>query len=135
MAAAIEVTGKLFIGIGKFTNDQREVPAAINDFKERIQTLQASLKMLASVLAPRAHHQLPFEKEHRQNIAQILRSCKTAIERLRMELPELTDSPSFLGRAKTTIVMTIKSGVIQGLLSHISSYAQVLQLSVSTLSL
>ncbi|CRK20933.1 hypothetical protein BN1723_012202 [Verticillium longisporum] len=91
--------------------------------------------MLASVLAPRAQHQLPFEKEHRQNIAQILRSCKTAIERLRMELPELTDSPNFLGRTKTTIVMTIKSGVIQGLLSHISSYAQVLQLSVSTLSL
>ncbi|KAM0284163.1 hypothetical protein ACHAQH_002153 [Verticillium albo-atrum] len=135
VVAAIEVTGKLFMSIGKFTNDQRDIPTAISEFKDRIWTLQAALKMLGSVLSHKAHQQLPFEKEHRQDIAQILRSCKVAIERLRTELPELADSPGFFDRTKKAMEMSLKSGVIQGLLSHISSYTQVLQLSVSTLSL
>ncbi|ROT35835.1 hypothetical protein SODALDRAFT_362676 [Sodiomyces alkalinus F11] len=49
-------------------------------------------------------------------------------------LPELGENPGPLDRARHSFAMSLKQNVIQSLLSHISSYTGVLQLSLLTLS-
>ena len=131
----VHVTGKLSDGIGRFGNDQRTVPVAIAEFQETIQNLHAALLNIVRVLDHRQATPLPSEKEHNRDIHRILKSCKTALERLRDELPELAENPGPLDRAKSALSLSLKRNVIRALLSNITSYTQVLQLSLITLSL
>ena len=131
----VHVTGKLSDGVGRFCNDQRTVPAAISEFQETIQNLHAALLNIGRVLNHHPENQLPSEKEHNRDICRILKSCKVALERLRDELPELAEKAGLMERAKSTLSLSLKRNVIRGLLSNISSYTPVLQLSLITLSL
>lgn len=131
----VHVTGKLSDGLGRFSNDQRAVPAVISEFHETIQNLHAALLNISRVLEHPQAVQLPSETEHYRDIHRILRSCKTSLERLRDELPELAENSGLIERAKSSLAMSLKRNVIQTLQSNISSYTQVLQLSLITLSL
>ena len=126
--------GKLVEVVGQFVYESREVTDSIKHFYDTIVTLQGSLQNLGEVLRNRPNPQ-PFERDHYQNIFRIVQSCKAAVEKLARQLPVLPIEPSTIAKAKATLAMNIKSTSIQQTISHISSYTQVLQLSLMTLSL
>ncbi|OBR16202.1 Ankyrin repeat protein [Colletotrichum higginsianum IMI 349063] len=128
------IAGKIIEGTGKFVAEARAVRSNIDEFKDTISNLHAALHNVARTFKQHPH-QLPFEREHHQDIYRILKSCKSSLDRLYAELPELAKDPGPLDKATASFVMTLRSNVIRDSVSHISSYTQVLQLSLTTLTL
>ncbi|OLN96080.1 Ankyrin repeat and protein kinase domain-containing protein 1 [Colletotrichum chlorophyti] len=130
----VGIAGKIVEGTGKFIQEAKAIPASIADFRETIRNLHIALRNVARVLDQHPQ-QLPFEREHHQDIYNILKSCRISLERLQEELPQLADNPGPIDKARSSFAMTLKSNVIRDHVSHITSYTQVLQLSLITLSL
>lgn len=130
----VGIAGKIVEGTGKFVQESKAISSSIGDFHETIRNLHAALRNVARILQQHPQ-QLSFEREHHQDIYQILKSCRTSLDRLQGELPELAENPGPIDKARTSFAMTLKSVVIRDLVSHITSYTQVLQLSLITLSL
>ncbi|OHW90818.1 ankyrin repeat protein [Colletotrichum incanum] len=130
----VGVAGKIIEGTGKFVQESKVVHSSISDFLETISNLHAALRNVARILNQHPH-QLSFEREHHQDIYRILESCKGSLDRLHAELPELAKNPGPIDKAMASFAMTLKSNVIRDSVSHITSYTQVLQLSLITLSL
>ncbi|KAF6809424.1 ankyrin repeat protein [Colletotrichum sojae] len=132
-AFAITMVGvayKIVEGAEKFM----EIDANIRDFRETIRNLYAALRNVARILEQHPT-QLPFEREHHQDIYRILKSCSLTLERLRSALPELAANAGPIDRAVASFKATLKTSVVRDLVSHVTSYTQVLQLSLITLSL
>lgn len=130
----VGVAFKIVEGSGKFVEETRGIDASIQDFHETIRSLYSALRNVARTLEQHPT-QLPFEREHHQDIYRILRSCSGTLERLRSALPELAPNPGPIAKARASFSATLKTNVVRDLVSHISSYTQVLQLSLITLSL
>ncbi|KDN71552.1 hypothetical protein CSUB01_03765 [Colletotrichum sublineola] len=130
----VGIAGKIIEGTGKFVQESRTIGSSINDFLETISNLHAALRNVARILEQHPY-QLPYEREHHQDIFRILKSCKASLDRLYAELPELAKNPGPIDKARASFAMTLKSNVIRDSVSHITSYTQVLQLSMITLSL
>ncbi|KAJ0322242.1 hypothetical protein COL5a_008851 [Colletotrichum fioriniae] len=130
----VGIAGKIVEGTGKFVQESKAISSSICEFHETIRNLHAALRNVARILKQHPH-QLSFEREHHQDIYQILKSCRSSLDRLQKELPELDDKPGPIDKARASFAMTLKSVVIRDLVSHITSYTQVLQLSLITLSL
>ncbi|KAF6828556.1 ankyrin repeat protein [Colletotrichum plurivorum] len=130
----VGVAIKIVEGTAKFVEETRAIDASIRDFHETIRNLYAALRNVARILEQHPT-QLPFEREHHQDIYRILKSCSGALERLRSALPELAPNPGPIAKARASFAATLKTSVVRDLVSHISSYTQVLQLSLITLSL
>ncbi|OHF01215.1 hypothetical protein CORC01_03530 [Colletotrichum orchidophilum] len=130
----VGIAGKIVEGTGKFVQESKAIASSICEFHETIRNLYAALRNVARILKQHPH-QLSFEREHHQDIYQILKSCRSSLDRLQKELPELDDKPGPIDKARASFAMTLKSVVIRDLISHITSYTQVLQLSLITLSL
>ncbi|UQC81010.1 uncharacterized protein CLUP02_06496 [Colletotrichum lupini] len=130
----VGIAGKIVEGTGKFVQESKAISSSICEFHETIRNLHAALRNVARILKQHPH-QLSFEREHHQDIYQILKSCRSSLDRLQKELPELDDKPGPIDKARASFTMTLKSVVIRDLVSHITSYTQVLQLSLITLSL
>lgn len=126
----VGVAYKIGEGVEKFT----EIDANIRDFRETIRNLHAALRSVARTLEQHPT-QLPFEREHHQDIYRILKSCSVTLDRLRSALPELALNAGVIGKAVASFKATLKTSVVRDLVSHITSYTQVLQLSLITLSL
>ncbi|KAF6835394.1 ankyrin repeat protein [Colletotrichum musicola] len=130
----VGVALKIGEGAGKFLEETKGIDANIRDFRETIRNLYAALRNVARTLEQHPT-QLPFEREHHQDIYRILKSCSSTLERLRLALPELAPNPGPIERARANLQATLKTSVVRDLVSHITSYTQVLQLSLITLSL
>ncbi|KAK2767263.1 ankyrin repeat protein [Colletotrichum kahawae] len=130
----VGVAGKIVEGTAKFVEETKIIDSSIRDFHETIRNLYAALRNVARILDQHPT-QLPFEREHHQDIYRILKSCSGALERLRSALPELAQNSSPIAKARASFTATLKTSVIRDLVSHITSYTQVLQLSLITLSL
>ena len=126
--------GKLIEVVGRFAYESREAADSIAGFYDTIVHLQGSLQALGDVLQKRPRP-LHFERDHYQNISRIVESCRGAVERLERQLPKLPTEPGSLAKARIALDMCIKTNTIQQTVSHISTYTQVLQLSLMTLSL
>ncbi|KAL2752086.1 hypothetical protein ACRALDRAFT_213564 [Sodiomyces alcalophilus JCM 7366] len=130
----VGITAKFSESAGRFSIDQSFLPDDINDFKVTISSLHSALRSIATEL-DNNRPELPSEKAHRQDIFRILKSCEASLKKLGQLLPELGENPGPLDRARQSLLMSLKRNVIQNLLSHISSYTEVLHLSLLTLSL
>ncbi|KAL0939712.1 ankyrin repeat protein [Colletotrichum truncatum] len=130
----IGVAGKVVEGTAKFVEETKMIDTSIRDFHETIRNLYTALRNVARILDQHPT-QFPFEREHHQDIFRILKSCSGALERLRSALPELAQNPGPIAKARASFSATLKTSVIRDLVSHITSYTQVLQLSLITLSL
>lgn len=126
--------GKFVQSVGAFVTDTKEVPDTINEFYETIRTFHVALQNISEVLKCRPR-QFPFEKDHHNNISQILRSCEGALQRLDNQLPDLPDDVSTFDKIRMNLSMSLKKESITQIINHINSYTQILQLSLITLSL
>ncbi|GJC91551.1 ankyrin repeat protein [Colletotrichum higginsianum] len=104
------IAGKIIEGTGKFVAEARAVRSNIDEFKDTISNLHAALHNVARTFKQHPH-QLPFEREHHQDIYRILKSCKSSLDRLYAELPELAKDPGPLDKATASFVMTLRSNI------------------------
>ncbi|CAK7218781.1 hypothetical protein SCUCBS95973_003600 [Sporothrix curviconia] len=125
---------KLIQGIGRFVIEAREVPDTLSRFYNTIQNLQTALLGVERALRQRPE-QLPFERDHHQNISRIIRSCQSVLGRLDGLLPDLEEDPGAYYRVRASLLLSVKKNVVQQYTTHIESYTQVLQLSLTTISL
>lgn len=118
----------------RFIVDRREVAGVITEYYETIRHLQSALLNLGEVLEKRPQP-LSFELRHYRTISDITQSCQAALERLEKHLPTIPDDPSAWDKTYANLIRSLKSNVIQQTVASISSYTQVLQLSLTTISL
>lgn len=118
----------------RFVINSKEAPEIITQYYETIHNLQSSLENLGHLLESRPHP-LSFEQNHYRNVFKIAQSCRTALEKLDELLPTVPDDPGAWAKARMNFITTLKSNIIQHTLGHIGTYTQVIQLSLTTISL
>ena len=132
------VCGTLLSYVSKFVTDTAQVPQTLEEFKTSITTLSMVLSNIDHVLSSRPK-QLPFaqeeERKHWKDVRNVLEACNGCLYRLKNELPELPDNHKILAQTRAQLDLNLKSNVIIQIRRHISSYTQILQLSLTTMTL
>ncbi|KFY22705.1 hypothetical protein V493_06384 [Pseudogymnoascus sp. VKM F-4281 (FW-2241)] len=130
--------GNIIVHVSQFIVDSREVSQSINDFRTNITILEAVLYKV-QVTVEKSPKQLPFaqkeELEHWKEIDNVLEACRESMERLKNMLPEpfKNGKPTVLVRKQ--LEMCLKSDVVVQIRGHITTYTQLLQLSLATITL
>lgn len=123
--------------IGHCVYSVHDAPETVTTFHENMGHLHATLNHVGQAL--KQHRQEPFERQHLQSIRHILDSCRKATHTLSSKLPGLSNvSGSNYGIFQQTcdaIALKLREDTIRQLCAQITSYTQILQLSISTLSL
>jgi hypothetical protein len=131
--------GTIISTVGKFVVDVQAVPQALEEFNN-IRSLRTVLNSIDSFLSKKPKHH-PFvqqqERKHWQDVRNVLEACNKCLHRLSRELPDppTETSSKILQQARIQLEMSMKSNVVIQIRGHISSYTQILQLSMTTLSL
>ncbi|XDG06264.1 hypothetical protein ABKA04_005879 [Annulohypoxylon sp. FPYF3050] len=120
VAQLAQLAGALAKGLSRFIVKTKYIQDTIKEVHDEISHLETIL---------------PFERDHHAKIDRIVQSCRTSLETLTREVPELKDKTGPLERMRRTIEHSLKQERIRDLIQHISSYKAVLQLSLTTLSL
>ena len=126
--------GKLVENVGQFVVDVKSLPESIQAFFDTITALKIAIEGIEDELSKRTHP-LPFEKRHHTHIANILASCQKSLQTLERSLPQPKEKTSSFERMRLSLEKSLKDTVIQDTISRIHSYTQVLQLSMTTLTL
>jgi hypothetical protein len=133
------VCGTIVINVSKFIIDSRSIPQSLEDFTTSISTLQTTLNNIDTTVSGRPK-QLPFaqkqERKHWSDVDNVLKACNGCLYKLNNELPMLREGGSrSLAQARAQLEMSLKSNVVLQIRGHISSYTQILQLSLTTMTL
>lgn len=132
--------GTVIFKVSQFVIDTRSLPQALEDFNTNITSLQTVLKNIDATVIKRPK-QLPFakkqERKHWGDIKNVLEACNDCVYKLDNELPEMREnaSQSFAAQARKQLTMSLNSNVVLQIRGHISSYTQILQLSLTTITL
>ncbi|OBT73571.1 hypothetical protein VF21_07630 [Pseudogymnoascus sp. 05NY08] len=130
--------GSITIHISQFVIDSRNVCQSINDFRTNITILEAVLYKVR-VTVGKSPKQLPFaqkeEQEHWKEINNVLDACRDSMERLKSVLPEPPKNGKPAASVRKQLEMCLKSDVVMQIRGHITTYTQLLQLSLATITL
>jgi chromosome segregation ATPase len=131
--------GTIISRIGTFCADIKALPQNLEEFTTNISTLRSALEGVDHVVSKGPKH-LVFaqkqERKHWQDVKNVLEACNNCLYKLRKEIPELpADKHRLLQQARIQLEVTLKSNVVMQIRGHISSYTQVLQLSLTTMTL
>jgi hypothetical protein len=131
--------GTIITNVGTFVADTKSLPQTLDEFATSITALRTVLNNVDCVVSRRPKH-LHFaqkqERKHWQDIRNVLEACNSCLYRLKNEIPELpTENHKLLQQARCQFEMKLKSNVVLQIRGHISSYTQILQLSLTTMSL
>ena len=131
--------GNIIATVGKFIVDTKSIPQTLEEFNTSITTLRTVLNNIDCVLCNRPKHVLFIQKQeskHWQDVKNVLEACNSCLHKLKNEIPELpTDKQRSLQQARIQLELTLKSNVVLQIRGHISSYTQILQLSLTTVTL
>lgn len=130
--------GSVIFHVSQFIVDSREVNQSINDFRTNIRILKAVLYKVQETVE-KCPKQLPFaqkeELEHWKEIDNVLEACKESMERLKNVLPEPLKNGKATGLVRKQLEMCLKSDVVMQIRGHITTYTQLLHLSLATITL
>ena len=131
--------GTIIVNVSRFVVAVNEQEDRLSEFAASISTLKGVLENVERVVNQRPR-QLPFlqrqERRHEADIRKILQACERVVYKLKNELPETSDETrSGIERARIQISLTLRSNVFVELRQHLASYTQVLQLSLTTMTL
>jgi hypothetical protein len=131
--------GTIIVGVGRFMVGVKEVPQSLAEFNGSITVLSGVLSKVESVVRQKPKR-LPFaqqqEQKHWQDIKDVLEACSRCLYKLKQELPDAPKGdPKLLNQMLMQLDLTMKSNLFIEIRGHISSYTQVLQLSLTTMSL
>jgi hypothetical protein len=123
--------------VGRFAVGVRSADQALEEFRTSVSTLQGVLTQIGLLI--KKFKQLPFaqrqEREHLQDIKNVLEACRSCLCRLKDELPDPREISTTLQKARIQWGLIVKSTVFIEIKAHLVSYTQVLNLSLNTMSL
>jgi hypothetical protein len=132
------VCGAIISTVSKFAVDTIAVPQTLEEFNTSIITLRTVLNNIDHVVSKRPK-QLFFaqkqERKHWQDVQNVLEACNNCLYKLKNQLPEPPESHKILQKARAQLELNLSSNVITQIRGHISSYTQILQLSLTTMTL
>jgi hypothetical protein len=130
----VSLAGVLLKNVGAFIVDTSVVDESIQSFRADIERLQEVLINVEASFKKRPKQQ-QFEVKHWINVKRVLESCNQCLYRLNQSLPVLRGDEGTTHRAYTQLKVYVKSGLVRSLQAHITSYTQMLQISLSTISI
>jgi hypothetical protein len=129
--------GKMAEVVGQCVYSIHDAPETVTVFHENIRHLHGALDHIGRIF--KHHRQEPFEQAHHASIRQILDSCRKVLHALSAKLPELASAHGagygLLQQTCDALALKLREDTIRQLQQQLNSYGQVLQLSISTLSL
>ncbi|KFY94087.1 hypothetical protein V498_04068 [Pseudogymnoascus sp. VKM F-4517 (FW-2822)] len=129
--------GTVIFHVTQFVVDSSEVCQSINDFRGSIEILEGVLCKVQETIR-KSPKRFPFaekEVEHWNEINNVLEACRDSMERLKDVLPERFDNGKPIVLVRKQLEMCLKSDVVLQIRGHITTYTQLLQLSLSTITL
>lgn len=131
--------GTMIMNISRFVTDARSIPQTLEEFTSTITSVKTVLTNIEVVVRKRPKT-LPFaqkqERKHWSDIKNVLEACTGCLYRLQNELPlERDDSHKPLVQARLQLEMSLKSNVVTQIRGHLTTYTQVLELSLTTMTL
>jgi hypothetical protein len=130
--------GTIITVVGRFAVGIRSADQALEEFRTSVSTLQGVLTQI-EFLIKKKFKQLPFaqrqERRHLQDIKNVLEACHSCLYRLKDELPDPGETSTTLQKARIQWGLNMKSTVFIEIKAHLASYTQVLNLSLTTMSL
>lgn len=130
--------GTIIVHISQFVIDSRDVSQSITDFRTNITLLEAVLYKV-QVTVGKCPKRLPFaqkeELEHWKEIKNVLDACRDSMERLKNVLPEPVETGRPTVLFCQALETRLKSNVVMQIRGHITTYTQLLQLSLATITL
>ena len=136
-AGVVQIAGfalTLIKVVSRFVVDYQALPKTVQEFYDELVLLQNVLSSIGVAFDQR-QKQYPFEREHHKTIDTIIRSCRESLLELRDHVPELKDNTTPIQKAILSLEKSIKSHRVQEIRAHLSSQKDVLQLSLTTISL
>ncbi|OBT66707.1 hypothetical protein VE03_03957 [Pseudogymnoascus sp. 23342-1-I1] len=129
--------GTIIFHVTQFVVDSRDVCQSINDFRGNIEILEGVLCKVQETVR-KSPKRFPFaekEVEHWNEIHNVLDACRDSMERLKNVLPERFENGKPIVLARKQLEMCLKSDVVTQIRGHITTYTQLLQLSLTTITL
>ena len=128
------VVVKTVDSIGRFATETAAVPDIIADFHRSVRNLHRALQCVARTFEQAGKDESDTDRKLHPDVFQTLRECRLALDRLQRQLPEISEGPKAIERARASIEMRMRRPVIQALVASIDSYSQILQLTITSLS-
>ncbi|KFX94732.1 hypothetical protein V490_04225 [Pseudogymnoascus sp. VKM F-3557] len=132
-----DLCGTIIVNISQFVIDSRNVCQSINDFRTNITILEAVL-VKVQVTVGKGPKRLPLAQQelgHWKEISNVLDACRISMESLKRELPEPFENGRPTVNFRKELEMRIKSNTVVQIRGHITTYTQLLQLSLTTITL
>ena len=120
--------------VDRFISEYKTVPDVIRENQGVVHALFSALENLGNALENRPPP-MPFERDLCQNIFKIAQSCDTSLHKLQSLLPVFQENGSPMARARVTVDLSRHQSQIQQTISHLTSYTQVINISLNTLAL
>jgi tetratricopeptide (TPR) repeat protein len=133
-AGFASLAGALIQNVGQLIASINYVDATVEEFRTITQSLQTALHNIAMTFKERTAQQ-EFERKHWQDIQNVLNSCSVCIYRLDSQLPKPGDGEGSSKGTYEKLKFLLKTEVVVSLRAQMALYTQVLQLSLTTISL
>ncbi|KAL1630738.1 hypothetical protein SLS54_000609 [Diplodia seriata] len=132
-----QLAGIIISKLAAFCEAASHVDITVSGFRVEIHNFQIALRLVAETKNLWQLRQMTdLEQDHWTRIDKLLRRCKQTLEKLHSLLEKAVVKETTLGRRPLTqLRLDMKSHIICILRSHIKSYTQALQVSLSTLTL
>ncbi|KAL0262550.1 hypothetical protein SLS55_001518 [Diplodia seriata] len=136
-ANVAQLAGIIISKLAAFCEAASHVDITVSGFRVEIHNFQIALRLVAETKNLWQLRQMTdLEQDHWTRIDKLLRRCKQTLEKLHSLLEKAVVKETTLGRRPLTqLRLDMKSHIICILRSHIKSYTQALQVSLSTLTL
>lgn len=131
-----QLAGTIISKLASFCEAARHVDVTVSGFQIEVKNFQMALKLLAETR--KTWQQRPMqsiEEAHWRNIDKLLFRCGKTLKMLQKLLEECEVKQTVGGKPMAQLRLNMKSHIVCILRSHIKSYTQALQLSLSTLTL
>jgi hypothetical protein len=131
--------GTVISNVSRFVVDVQSIPQTLDEFNRSISALKTVLNNIECVISKKPRHVLFAQKQehkHWQDVRNVLEACNNCLYKLGHEIPEPpTDNHRMLQQARIQLELSLKSNIVVQIRGHITSYTQILQLSLTTMSL
>lgn len=131
-----QLAGTIIHKLASFCEAASHVDVTVSGFRVEVKNFQMALKLLAETKKTWQQRSMEsVEKEHWNNISRLLVRCKQTLKHLEKLLMECEVKQMAVGKPMAQLRLNMRSHIICILRSHIKSYTQALQVSLSTLTL
>lgn len=135
-ANVAQLCGVIIHKLASFCEATSHVDLTVSGFRVEVKNFQMALRLVAETQKTwQLRPMQDIEKDHWKRITKLLGRCKQTLDRLQTLLVECEYKQTIGRKPMTQLRLNMRSHIICILRSHIKSYTQALQVSLSTLTL